>query len=211
MNTVMRTMCSFLLLSMLANGSFAQALYQEGTHYSIINPTVKTADPSRIEVSKCFWYGCRHCNSFAPIFKQWSSKLPPVVYTQHIPAVWDNTTKLHAQLFYTAAAFEKQDVMHNEIFQAFHPKKVKRYLNADQLYPLFAKHNISKKDFLSTFNSFPIRNLVTRASNTGRAYGVTGTPTLIINGKYRIKTGREMLNVANYLIKKEYALLVKMQ
>lgn len=200
---------TLLFIVFVSSTGFTQALYREGTHYNVINPAVETLDPSKVEVTEVFWYGCKHCYNFAPSFKQWSEKLPDYVYTRHMPAVWDPRTLAHAQLFYTAEAFNKLDVMHNEIFQAFNPNKSHRFVKAKQMYQLFAKHDISEADFLKTFNSFPIKNAVARAERTARAYGVTGTPTLVVNGKYIIKSSREMLNVANFLISREQALLPK--
>jgi len=56
--------------------------------------------------------------------------------------------------------------------------------------------------------------MITQAKSRVRAYKVRGTPEVIINGKYRVSTTKAggfagMLNVAEFLIDKERALITK--
>ena len=97
--------------------------------------------------------------------------------------------------------------MHKEVFDAMHLNK-KRLISKEEIYTLFEKHGISEEDFNKTFDSFGIKSQVQQASARARGYGITGTPEVIVNGKYRISgrmTGSqgEMLKVASYLIEKE--------
>ncbi|HBQ41700.1 MAG TPA: disulfide bond formation protein DsbA, partial [Halieaceae bacterium] len=45
--------------------------WQEGTHYDLIVPALRTADPDKIEVVEFFWYGCGHCYTFDPLISRW--------------------------------------------------------------------------------------------------------------------------------------------
>ncbi len=60
--------------------------YVEGTHYNLIVPAVRTADPSKIEIVEFFWYGCGHCYSFEPLLEEWKKDLPDDVAFRPIPA-----------------------------------------------------------------------------------------------------------------------------
>jgi protein dithiol oxidoreductase (disulfide-forming) len=183
--------------------------YIEGTHYQLINNPVKPSNSDKIEITEVFWYGCPHCNQFSPMFEAWAKKLPDDVSTDHSPAVWNKPMIVHAHIFYTAKAFRLLDKMHKEIFDAMHIEQ-KKLVDKKQIFALFEKHGISQEDFDKTFDSFGVKSQVQQATARARSYGITGTPEVIVNGKYRI-SGRmvssqaEVLQVANFLIEKERA------
>ena len=59
------------------------------------------------------------------------------------------------------------------------------------------------EEFLQVFNSFGVRSRVQQAQAHGRAYGITGVPTLIVDGRYRVD-GRMAGNNTNMLAVVEY-------
>jgi len=195
------------LVSPLQVQAQAPSKYVEGTHYQRIEAPAKTRKGDKIVVTEVFWYGCSHCNQFQPIFEAWGKQLRDDVVIDHSPAIWNKPMIVHAHLFYTVKAFRLEDKMHREIFDAMHLDK-KRLASKEQIFPLFEKHGISEVDFTKTFDSFGIKSQVQQANARARGYGITGTPEVVVNGKYRISgrmTGSqgEMLNVASYLIAKE--------
>lgn len=197
-------------ISVLSMGSIAQEQFIAGQHYQVIEKPVRTADPSKIEVTEVFWYGCPHCNSFRPVFDQWQKQLDDTVYTERSPAMWNKGMAMHARVFYTAKTLGKLDVMHKEIFDAMHIKR-KRLLKEGEIYTLFEKHGVSKEQFNKVLSSFGVNSMVQQADARARSYGITGTPELIINGKYRTSgrmagSSTSVLKVVEYLIEKEKAL-----
>lgn len=200
-----------LLATILPWGAIAQERFIEGRDYVVIGKPVKTNDSSRVEVREVFWYGCGHCNNFRPVFENWKQKQGADIDIQHQPAMWNRSMVTHASIYYTAKQLGKQEAMHKDIFDAMHIKK-QRLINEKQIYGLFAKHGVSREDFDKTYNSFQVKTAVRRADSTAKAYGITGTPELVINGKYRISvtlTGsqQKMLEVADFLVAKERAAL----
>lgn len=183
-----------------------------GKDYAVIEKPVRTGNPDKVEVTEVFWYGCGHCNSFRPVFDAWKKQQSAGdLVIGHSPAMWSKSMATHARIFYTATALGKQQVMHKDIFDAMHVQK-KKLLRESQIFPLFEKHGVSKEAFEKTFKSFGVNSMVQQADARARAFGITGTPEMVINGKYRVSasmTGsqKKMLEVANYLIKKEQASL----
>ena len=57
-------------ISMLSMGSIAQEQFVEGQHYQVIKTPVRTADPSRIEVTEVFCNGLPYLIMFRPYFEQ---------------------------------------------------------------------------------------------------------------------------------------------
>lgn len=181
--------------------------YKAGEHYQLISPAVRTANPNKIEVTEVFWYGCGHCFHFEPMIKSWKKKLADDVQFVQTPAMWNKPMQIHARAFYTAQALGVGEKLHQPIFDAINLNK-KRLTSEDELAALFAKYGVSKEDFSKAFNSFGVTSQVKQADSRARSYRISGTPELIVNGKYRISAAMaggqsEMLKVADYLITKE--------
>ncbi|MBX2810135.1 MAG: thiol:disulfide interchange protein DsbA/DsbL [Cellvibrionaceae bacterium] len=198
-----------LLTSLLSFTAVAQQKFVEGKDYVVINNPVRTIDSSKIEVTEVFWYGCSHCNTFRPLFAQWEKQQAEDVYTRHSPAIWNKRMVTHASIFYTAKALGKLKTMHKDIFDALHIRK-KKLLKQSEIYGLFAKQGVDENTFTKAFASFGVRSSVQQAESRARSYGITGTPELVVNGKYRVSGGmagsqRRMLQVASFLIDKERA------
>ncbi|ODS24564.1 disulfide bond formation protein DsbA [Candidatus Endobugula sertula] len=197
------------LLTIATTSVNAQALYREGQHYLPVNTPTTPKDPSKIEVTEIFWYGCPHCQQFQPVFSQWKQQQADDVRIMHMPAMWNKPMRTHARIFYTAKALGVLGKVHKDAFDAMHVEK-KRLLKESEVFSLFEKHGIDRKVFDKTFHSFGLKSQVQRANNLAKAYGTTGTPEVIVNGKYRVSgstagSQSEMLNVINFLIAKERA------
>ncbi|MDB4261603.1 thiol:disulfide interchange protein DsbA/DsbL [bacterium] len=187
----------------------AEEEYVEGTHYELINPAVRTADAEKIEVAEFFWYGCGHCYTFEPVLKQWKKGLAEDVDFRGSPAIWNAKMEIHASAFYTAEVLGVLDTMHPIIFQAMNVDG-KRLSSESEIKELFTANGVAADDFDKAFNSFGVSSQVRQANSRARAAKITGTPALMVNGKYQISTRQAgsqagMLKVADYLIAKERA------
>ncbi len=63
------------------------------------------------------------------------------------------------------------------------------------------------KQFASTMESFAVNAKLNKAKQWAIRSGLEGTPTIIVNGKYRVlgKTFADMLRIADVLIAQESA------
>lgn len=183
--------------------------YVEGTHYVRLAQPVRTADPSRIEVTEVFWYGCIHCFHLEPLVNDWKKAQKPDVDFQRSPAMWNQTMAVHAQAFYAAQALGVLEKLHGPLFAALNEER-KKLDNEDELAAFFAAHGVKEADFRKMFNAFAVESSVKQADARARSYGITGTPELVVNGTYRI-SGRtagspaDMLKVADFLVERERA------
>jgi protein dithiol oxidoreductase (disulfide-forming) len=183
--------------------------YLEGVHYDLIIPAVRTADPDKIEVAEFFWYGCGHCYTFEPVINKWKLTLPDDVDFRGSPAMWNELMELHARAYYTAEVLGVLDTMSPVIFQAMNVDG-KRLSSEAEIEALFTANGITAEDFSKAFSSFGVSSQVRQASARARAAKITGTPALMVNGKYHISTRKAgsqagMLKVADFLIEKERA------
>lgn len=179
--------------------------YVEGKDYVSIAPPQPTADPAKIEVIEFFWYGCPHCLNFEPFLKSWLDKIPKDVVFIRQPAVFHDLWAAHAKAFFTAQALGMSDKLHADFYEAIQNKKRALSTEAD-LAQFFAEHGVSEADFRKAYHSFAVDTQMRQAQALGPSYGLTGTPTLVINGKYRVQgENNKPIEVMNYLIDKERA------
>ena len=191
--------------------AFAQddQTWQEGTHYDLITPAIRTANPDKIEVTEFFWYGCGHCYTFEPLVGQWKKTLSEDVEFRGSPAVWNQPMELHARAYYAAEVLGVLDAMHLVVFQAMNVDR-KRLGSEQEIAELFAAHGVDEAEFTKAFNSFGVSSQVRQASARARSAKITGTPEMMVNGKYRISTRKagnqaNMLKIAEFLVAKERA------
>jgi len=206
-----RFITPFLLALMLPFAACAadsdNKVYVEGEHYDLISPPIRTANPDKIEVTEFFWYGCIHCFNLEPVIQAWKTTLADDVDFRGSPAAWNAGMEIHSKAYYTAEVLGVLDVMHPVIFQAMNVDR-KRLSSSDEIAKLFTDQGISQEDFSKAFNSFGVGSQVRQATSRARAAKITGTPELMVNGKYRITSRKvgghgEMLKLADYLIEKE--------
>lgn len=181
--------------------------FKAGQHYEVLRQSVRTSDPDRIEVVEVFWYGCGHCYTFKPMVEEWAETLGNDVVKSRLPAVWHPVMELHARAYYTAESLGVVDKVHTAIFEAMNLRGEELASKKD-IADLFEAAGVSREEFEDTFDSFGINSAITRGDSRQRAYGIRGTPELIVDGKYRI-TGTMagshagMLQVADHLIEME--------
>jgi thiol:disulfide interchange protein DsbA len=191
----------------------APKTYVAGTDYDLISPPVRTVDPGKIEVAEFFWYGCSHCYTFEPLLQAWKKNMPKDVTLRGVPAVWQEKMELHAKAFYTAEVLGVLDTMHKVLFQAMNVDR-KPLASQAEIAALFAAHGVSEADFNKAFTSFGVNSQVRQAVALAKASQITGTPALVVNGKYHVsgrKSGGQagMLKVVDFLIEKERAAAAK--
>ena len=183
--------------------------WQEGTHYDVITPAIRTANPDKIEVAEFFWYGCGHCYTFEPLIGQWKKALAQDVEFRGSPAIWNQQMELHARAYYAAEVLGVLDTMNLVVFQAMNVDR-KRLGSEEEIAKLFAAHGVDEAEFSKAFNSFGVSSQVRQANARARAAKITGTPEMMVNGKYRISTRKagnqaNMLKIADFLVAKERA------
>lgn len=214
----------FALLLSLTACAQDSGQFKEGQHYQVLPQAVPQKDDSKIEVTELFWYGCGHCYHFEPILESWKKGAPEDVALLKVPAIWQPVMEVHARMYYVAEAMGVLDKMHQPIFNAINNERKMfatregREWNPDlkAIEALFNQHGADGAKAAKLMNSFAISSKVKQGSASQRAYQLSGTPEVVVAGKYRISTSlpgfkgksdgqQMMLEVADYLIAKERA------
>lgn len=200
---------SAALISASLFGMTAQAAepLEAGKQYVELSNAVPVAVPGKIEVVELFWYGCPHCYAFEPVVNPWVEKLPADVNFVRIPAMFGGPWDAHGQMFLTLEAMGVEHKVHAAVFEAIQ-KEGKRLTKPDEMADFLATQGVDKDKFLATFNSFAIAGQIKKAKELAQKYGISGVPTMVVNGKYRFDLGsaggpENTLKVADQLIEKE--------
>jgi len=178
---------------------------QEG--YETVTPSQPVQNSDKIEVIEFFWYGCPHCYSLEPAMVEWLKTKPENVEFIRQPAVFSDLWGKHAKAFFTAEALGVGEKLHADFFDAIQNKRQK-LTSEDDLAKFFADHGVKEEDFRAAYRSFSVDAKLRQAESMGPRYGITGVPTLVVNGQYRItattaKSQDNMMKVLNQLIEQE--------
>lgn len=179
-----------------------------GTHYFAVDPPVATA-PGKVEVVEVFSYSCPHCAHFQPYADELKSKLPKGVSFSYLPAVFHPQWEPFARAFYTAESMGVLDKIHQATFDALH-RDHKQLDSIASIAAFYASLGVDEKAFLSTAQSFVIEGKLASSQSQLQKYGIDGTPSIIVNGKYRV-TGQsagglpQMVELTLFLAQKELA------
>jgi thiol:disulfide interchange protein DsbA len=200
-----------LMLPALAMSSAASAQqYVPGEDYAVVTPAQPGGTDGKVQVVELFWYGCPHCFQFEPTLHDWVKSKPANVEFIRIPAIFNNPRwQLHAGAFYTAEVLGVMDKFHEPFFNIIHIGH-QRMGTREDVRDFFAGIGVDGKTFDDTFDSFAVQAKVRRAADLTRKYGISGVPSLVVNGKYVVdgpmaKSYENMLRIVNALVKKETA------
>ncbi len=205
------SICLALAVPVLAKAEEAPAAggktFVEGEDYELIAPAIRTRNPDRIEVVEFFWYGCSHCYDFEPLVQQWQKGLAEDVDFHGSPAVWNAAMELHAKAYYTAEVLGALETMSPVLFKAMNVDR-KRLQSEDEIRELFVANGVSAQDFDKAFESFGVDSMMRQATARARAAKISGTPSMMVEGKYRVSAGKAggqagMLEVVDFLVAKE--------
>lgn len=201
----------------LATGIFIAAvligLYTTGraedTRYQIIDPVQPTQSGDKIEVVEFFWYGCPHCYALEPYLEQWERNIPDDVAFRRIPGVLGSNWIPHARAYFTAKKLGIVDRIHRPLFDAIH-KERKRIDNQESLADFFAGYGVDKDEFNRIYESEVVTDQLKQSYLAAKSYGISGVPTIIVNGKYRTSVSlaggdKELIVTINDLVEKERA------
>lgn len=205
-----------LLVALFATGvSMAQdapkSPPQEGKDYFLIDPPV-ASDPNKVIVTEVFSYACPHCAHFQPYAEQLKSQLPAGAEFDLLPAVFQPGWEPFARGFYTAKSMGLVDKTHQALFDAVHRDHLPLRSIEDLGNLFYANYGANPGAFNSTATSFVIEGELAHGSQLVHDYQVDATPTLIVDGKYRITANGdkgvgfpEMVTTALALVQQEMA------
>ncbi len=198
----------FSLLPMLAPAADAPAP-KEGVDYEVI-PDGKPFAPvkGKVEVAEVFSYACVHCAHFEPILQAWKRKQGPAVQLVQVPAALSSSWIPYARAYYAAELGGVLAKTHAAVFDALHKDGTLPLHNpsVDELVTFYAGYGVDRARFNTLLRGPEVDTRLEKARAFAIASGVRGTPSLVVNGKYRVTGGQsydDVLRIADWLVARE--------
>ena len=182
MNSLIRSLVVAVAL-FISGAALADA--QLGKDYSLLNPAQPTGT-KKIEVLEFFFYGCSHCFHLHPLLSAWEKTMPKDVELTFVPTIFRDSWEPMANTFYALESMGQQQQLHDALYRAWNEENL-ALTDADKIADFVAKHGVDRAKFTAAYNSFSMQSKVTRAKQMIRSYGINGTPTLVVGGKYVIE------------------------
>ena len=184
--------------------------YQEGLHYFEIEGAPVIGDDQQ-ELVELFSYLCTHCNTFEPYISSWKKRNANKVAFRRIPVIFGRAAwEIYARGYVTATMMGLGDEAHSALMdKLWKEKAVMRSM--EELASFYSAFGVTAESFLATSKSFAVDARMRKDQRLAQTFAVRGTPSLVLNGKFRIAGNAAvpsfdvMLDVVDYLIERELA------
>ena len=181
----------------------------EGQNFVLIpdaQPLV--AEPGKIEVVEVFAYWCHHCNNFEPQVAAWTRKQPADVAFRYLPAAFTHSDT-YARAYFAAESLGALARTHGATYRAIHAEQSlpQRGASVQEFATFYAGHALEHARFDAAMRAAATDARMDASRAFITAAGVQGTPTIIVNGRYRVigKTFGDMLRTTDLLVARERA------
>jgi len=162
----------------------AQAGLTEGKDYTLVRPPQPTST-NKIEVMEFFFYGCIHCYHLDPKLQQWEKSKPKDVQLILVPTIFRDSWEPMARTYYALDSLGLEGKLHDALFRAWNVENT-ALLEESAIVNFVSARGVDGSKFSAAYNSFSVQSRVNRSMQMIRSYGIEGTPTMIVNGKYKI-------------------------
>ena len=185
--------------------------YQEGVHYFKVSQVPADTGSDTVEVTELFSYACSHCNTMEPYVESWvQSKPDNVVFNRIAVAFGRKAWEMMARAYITAEMLGIEDESHMAMMDAIW-KEGKQFRSLDDMADFYSGFGVERSAFLANYQSFAADSALRKSQRDVQLFGITGTPSLVVNRKYRVQSSKAvknfnaMLDVVDYLVVKESA------
>jgi protein dithiol oxidoreductase (disulfide-forming) len=216
--------CLGMLALAVALPARAAQTWAEGVNYFLIQPARTPAvPPGKIEVTEVFSYACPACNIFQPTMHKLKQAMPANVVVDYLPAAFNTAEDWPMfQLAYVTAqilgvAQQWHDAMFDAVWKggdlsitdtATRALKT-RMPTIEDAAKFYSQHaGVPVEKFIAASKSFSVDLKVRTDEDLIMGYKVDRTPTLIVNGKYRLHVESaggtdQLIDLVKYLVAKE--------
>jgi thiol:disulfide interchange protein DsbA len=231
MNAFVRVIALFPLISLAAAASAqpptapaAAPNWVEGKNYVLVaQPRPTNLPKGKVLVTEVFSYACPACNQFRPYMQKLVKSLPPNAVVDYVPASFNPSEDwpMFQLAYVTAQTLGIADRTHEAMYDAVWTtgelattdagtntlkSRMPTIEDAARFYQKQA--GVPAAKFLETAKSFGVDTQVRHDEDLMKAYGIDRTPTIIVNGKYRVTVQEaggpsQMVDLVVFLVHKE--------
>ncbi|REL28582.1 thiol:disulfide interchange protein DsbA/DsbL [Thalassotalea euphylliae] len=207
----MKKIFASLLMVMLLPFAAQAANYQEGNQYTKVSDQVS----KKPEVREYFSFYCPHCLRFEPFFANVKKNLPEGVSFErnHVDFLRFTTPEIQFMVTKALATAQQLKVEDKIAAAIFNYIQVQRgaITEAKDIRNIFVLNGVDGEAFDKAFKSFSVNSkakLMKKMQNDlVKKRALTGVPTVVVNGKYRINADKldrnnfeqDYINIVKYL------------
>ena len=155
----------------------------------------------QVEVAEVFAWWCPHCFEFQPALEAWKATLPKDVRFTYVPAAFNEDA--FARAYFAALDARALPRVQQPLYAAVHVDgTLARNATVDELATWFGEHGLDAAKMRAAMLSPATDRRVQAAHEFALRSGVIGTPTLIVDGRYRVtgQTRDDNLRIARQLV-----------
>ena len=209
MKTILK---SLLLLPLLALSLSVSAAYEEGEQFIKVNETLS----NKKEVREYFSVYCGHCMKFEPLIHNLEKNLPSDVklVRNHVDFLRAASPKVQNMITKATVVAEQLGDADKYIGAIFNYVQVQRGIITSEadLRNIFVLNGADGDKFDKLMKSFSVnaqaKSLKKNQDELSAKRAITGVPTIIVNGKYKVNPGKldpknfekDYNNLVNYLL-----------
>ena len=146
-------------------------------------PPQPVAIPDRIEVIEFFYYGCESCNRLEPQLQSWLKTLPSDISFRRVPALRRTAWVALSRVYFALEQLGEIERLHSQVYQAIHSGGM-NLGNSSELYEWAQRKSVDRGKLEQLLDSDLIRDKVQWARDATVAYGITATPSFVVDGRY---------------------------
>lgn len=213
------------LMCVVAGAAAAATDWKEGEQYFLVQPAQPTSVAAgKVEVVEVFSYACPACNLFYPVIDKLKASLPAgKVQWRFLPASWhtEEDWKVFQRAYFAAQSLNVAERTHDKIFDAVwktHELAIVDPVSNRIKDPLPSLADVAKYyeslaklkpgQFLDAAHSFSVDAQMREADAQIREYQIDETPSIVVNGKYRLTPrtaggNDQFIALVQWLVKKE--------
>ena len=207
MNKLLKSLLLLPLLALSLTATAAQ--YTEGKQYNKVNETVT----KKKEVREYFSVYCPHCLTFEPFFHKLKKTLPAdtTFERNHVDFLRGASPKIQQMITKSIVVAEQLDHTDKLVGAIFNYIQVQRAVITSEkdLRNIFVLNGADGDKFDKLMKSFSVnsqaKSLKKRQDTMSAKRALTGVPTIIVNGKYKVNSAE--LDKKNF--EQDYQNLVK--
>lgn len=171
--------------------------------YTLLNPPQPTKRADKIEVLEFFFYGCIHCFHLHPKLSEWEKKMPRDVQLEFVPTIFNPSWEPMAYTYYALDLMGQRKRLDDKLYNAWNIDN-NILTETDKIADFVAQQGVDRQRFIDFYNSFSVQSEVKRSKQMVVQYHISGTPTIVVDGKYAIAglQPEDTIRVLNELIKK---------
>ncbi len=198
---------TILIMAVVVVAFSAEAQYQEGKHYEVVNEK-GTDKPT---VTEFFSLYCGHCFQFEGMLNDYLKGLKEGTtfeksHVEYIPRDNEPVSMGTIKAFLVMKKLGREKALMPAFFDHVHKFGLPVNTEAD-IKKIFTSNGVPSAVFDKYYNASEIAEAAKKMAERRGARQISNVPTMVVNDKYKINMGsvtslQELINLTNFLLEK---------